>query len=244
MSSADPLYWMRLILAFKRGTLMELGIMPIVVSAMIMNTLLHARFIEVDVTIREDRVLFNTARKSEFNLYFHSSTAGLSIYCIRIHSNFIWLRARDIRLLILWETNFFFISVVAFTIALGQATVYVRSGIYGYPESLGTGICFFIIFQLVGTSVIVIFLDEICEKGYGFGSAVNMFVAANTCEIIFWHAFSPIPFNLLRVRDWESDGVTVPEFEGAIIALFHFLISGLTKGAPSGKLFGEMGSQI
>lgn len=107
MSSADPLYWMRLILAFKRGTLMELGIMPIVVSAMIMNTLLHARFIEVDVTIREDGVLFNTARKSEFNLYFHSSTAGLSIYCIRIHSNFIWLRARDIRLLILWETNFF-----------------------------------------------------------------------------------------------------------------------------------------
>ena len=83
MSSTDPLYWMRLILAFKRGTLMELGIMPIVTSAMIMDTLLHARFIEVDVTLREDRMLFNTAQKSEFKLLFHSSTGSL---CIRIHS--------------------------------------------------------------------------------------------------------------------------------------------------------------
>ena len=84
MSSADPLYWMRLILAFKRGTLMELGIMPIVASAMIMNTLLYARLIAVDGTLRERQALLDTAQKSEFKLHFRASTAGLSMYCISI----------------------------------------------------------------------------------------------------------------------------------------------------------------
>ena len=37
--SADPFYWLRVILASNRGTLMELGISPIVTSGMIMQML-------------------------------------------------------------------------------------------------------------------------------------------------------------------------------------------------------------
>jgi protein transport protein SEC61 subunit alpha len=40
--SSDPLYWMRVILASNRGTLMELGICPIVTSGMIMQLLAGA----------------------------------------------------------------------------------------------------------------------------------------------------------------------------------------------------------
>lgn len=35
-SGADPFYWMRVILASNRGTLMELGISPIVTAGMIL----------------------------------------------------------------------------------------------------------------------------------------------------------------------------------------------------------------
>lgn len=35
--SADPFYWLRVIMASNRGTLMELGISPIVTSSMIMQ---------------------------------------------------------------------------------------------------------------------------------------------------------------------------------------------------------------
>jgi len=35
-SGSDPFYWMRVILASNRGTLMELGISPIVTASMIM----------------------------------------------------------------------------------------------------------------------------------------------------------------------------------------------------------------
>ena len=61
--SADPLYWMRVILASNRGTLMELGITPIVTSGMIIQLLAGANLIEVDFSLKEDRALFGGAQK-------------------------------------------------------------------------------------------------------------------------------------------------------------------------------------
>ncbi|KAJ2719682.1 translocon subunit [Coemansia sp. Benny D115] len=61
--SSDPLYWMRVILASNRGTLMEFGITPIITSGMIMQLLAGANFISVDYSLREDRALFSGAQK-------------------------------------------------------------------------------------------------------------------------------------------------------------------------------------
>ena len=47
--SADPFYWIRVILASNRGTLMELGISPIVTSSLIMQLLAGAKIIEVSL---------------------------------------------------------------------------------------------------------------------------------------------------------------------------------------------------
>ena len=60
--SADPFYWIRVILASNRGTLMELGILPIVTSGLIMQLLAGAKIIEVGDTPK-DRALFNGAQK-------------------------------------------------------------------------------------------------------------------------------------------------------------------------------------
>jgi protein transport protein SEC61 subunit alpha len=60
--SADPFYWMRIIMASTRGTLMELGISPIVTSGLIMQLLAGAKILEVGDTPR-DRALFNGAQK-------------------------------------------------------------------------------------------------------------------------------------------------------------------------------------
>lgn len=65
--SSDPLYWMRVILASNRGTLMELGISPIVTSGMIMQLLAGANLVEVDFSLKEDRALFGGAQKRRFN---------------------------------------------------------------------------------------------------------------------------------------------------------------------------------
>jgi protein transport protein SEC61 subunit alpha len=106
-------------------------------------------------------------------------------------------------------------AVFALIISVGHATVYVLTGLYGQPSELGAGVCLLLILQLVVGALIVILLDELLQKGYGLGSGVSLFIATNICESIVWKAFSPTTVNTGRG----------PEFEGAIVALFHMLFT-------------------
>jgi len=166
--SSDPFYWMRVILASNRGTLMELGISPIVTSGLVMQLLAGAKIIEVDQSDKEDRNLFNGAQK-----------------------------------------------LFGMIITIAQATAYVLSGMYGEIAVLGLGNAFLIVLQLFFAGIIVLILDELLQKGYGLGSGISLFIATNICESIVWRAFSPTTINTGRGT----------EFEGAIIALFHLLIT-------------------
>uniref|UniRef100_A0A8C5H7V5 Protein transport protein SEC61 subunit alpha n=1 Tax=Gouania willdenowi TaxID=441366 RepID=A0A8C5H7V5_GOUWI len=102
---------------------------------------------------------------------------------------------------------------VGMIITIGQAIVYVMTGMYGDPSEMGAGICLLIIIQLFVAGLIVLLLDELLQKGYGLGSGISLFIATNICETIVWKAFSPTTVNTGRGT----------EFEGAIIALFHLL---------------------
>ena len=61
--SSDPFYWMRVILASNRGTLMELGISPIVTSGLVIQLLAGSKIIDVVQSNKEDRALINAAQK-------------------------------------------------------------------------------------------------------------------------------------------------------------------------------------
>ncbi len=61
--SADPFYWVRVIMASNRGTLMELGITPILTSGTVMQLLSGAGLISVDQNVKEDRILYDGAQK-------------------------------------------------------------------------------------------------------------------------------------------------------------------------------------
>jgi len=86
---------------------------------------------------------------------------------------------------------------------------------YGAPSSLGLGNCTLIMAQLFFAGLIAILLDELLQKGYGLGSGISLFIATNICETIVWKSFSPTTIN-------TGKGT---EFEGAIVAFFHLLIS-------------------
>jgi len=166
--TSDPLYWLRMMLASNRGTLMELGITPIISSGMVFQLLAGTHLIDVNLDLKSDRELYQTAQK-----------------------------------------------LFAIILSMGQATVYVFTGLYGQPSDLGAGIVFLLILQLVVAGMIVILLDELLQKGYGLGSGISLFIATNICESIVWKAFSPTTINTGRG----------PEFEGAVIALFHLLLT-------------------
>ena len=85
--SSDPLYWMRVILASNRGTLMELGISPIITSGMIMQLLAGANLIEVDFSLKEDRALFGGAQKRALsccNVFAGTARTDTSHVCATI----------------------------------------------------------------------------------------------------------------------------------------------------------------
>lgn len=176
--SSDPFYWARVILASNRGTLMELGISPIVTASMLMQLLAGSKVIDVDLSLKEDRNLFNTAQKRELLILIEIS-AGL---------------------------------VFGLLICLGEAVAYVASGAYG---QVGITMGCFIVLQLFISGVVVLLLDELMHKGYGLGAGISLFIATNICENIVWKALSPTTINTGRGT----------EFEGALIALFHLLVS-------------------
>ncbi|KAF0694314.1 hypothetical protein As57867_006961, partial [Aphanomyces stellatus] len=62
-TTSDSLYWMRAILASNRGTLMELGVGPIVTSGLVLQLVAGSNLLEVDQTLKEDRALFAGAQK-------------------------------------------------------------------------------------------------------------------------------------------------------------------------------------
>jgi len=159
---------MRVILASNRGTLMELGISPIVTSGLVMQLLAGSRIIEVNNNVKEDRALFNGAQK-----------------------------------------------LFGILITVGEAVAYVVSGMYGDLGTIGAGNAILIITQLFLAGMVVLILDELLQKGYGLGSGISLFIATNICENIVWKAFSPTTINTGRGT----------EFEGAIIAFFHLILT-------------------
>lgn len=162
-------------MASNRGTLMELGITPIITSGTVMQLLSGSGIIKVDQNVKEDKILYNGAHK-----------------------------------------------LFALIMTFGQAIVQVISGFYGTPKDLGAGICILLVFQLFLGGVIVVLLDEVLQKGYGLGSGINLFIATNTCETILWKAFSPTTYNTGKGISIYTLGT---EFEGAVIALVHLILT-------------------
>lgn len=50
--TSDPLYWLRMMLASNRGTLMELGITPIISSGMVFQLLAGTHLIDVNLDLK------------------------------------------------------------------------------------------------------------------------------------------------------------------------------------------------
>ncbi|CAL5021452.1 unnamed protein product [Urochloa decumbens] len=172
-SGVDPLYYVRSILASNRGTLMELGVGPVVTAGTLMQLLTASNVIRVDHNVRADRELADAARR-----------------------------------------------VLALVIALGEAAASVLLGMYGPVGALNGAL---VVLQLVSASAVVVFLDDLFDKGYGLcgASAVSLFSAANTCGKVFWHAFSPVTVNAGRGR----------EFEGAVLAVAYHAVARAGRGA-------------
>ena len=53
----------------------------------------------------------------------------------------------------------------------------------------------------------MIVLDEMMQKGYGIGSGISLFIAANACENVVWKAFAPVSIQVSVFGTEECDPI-------------------------------------
>jgi preprotein translocase subunit SecY len=113
-----------------------------------------------------------------------------------------------------------------------QASAYIIGGMYG--ALLGTT-AIFIFLQLLAAGIIIMLMDELVQKGWGFGSGISLFIMAGVAQAIFWQCFSPGTglfvgaLTLVFVGNqpitwWIFGGGAYPSLLGFIATIVAFLI--------------------
>ncbi|MGB9676415.1 MAG: preprotein translocase subunit SecY [Candidatus Bathyarchaeales archaeon] len=111
------------------------------------------------------------------------------------------------------DRQLFTIASKVFAIVLTgvQALAYIIGGMYG---TLQPSMAVIVFLQLLAAGIIILLLDELVQKGWGFGSGISLFILAGVAQRIFWDCFA----------------VTAPVDEfgssGFFVALFQTLSSG------------------
>jgi len=166
-NDADPLAAMRAMLASSRGTLMELGITPVINAGWIMQLLTAMQLVVVDWNSDKQRAGYHAVNK-----------------------------------------------ISSFLLTVGMAVAYVASGMYGPVSELGFGNFTLLVAQLVAAGVLVMLLDDLCEK-WGMGAGISLFIATSSCQAIVWSVFSP------RTIDTPSG----QQYQGAAVNLVSQLLT-------------------
>jgi preprotein translocase subunit SecY len=140
----DFLAFARVIFASQQGTLVELGIGPIVTAGLLMQLLRGSDILKFDFKKPEERGVFQTATK-----------------------------------------------MVTYIVIVAESVVY-GIAVYG-PGIADPNVMYILIGQLMGASIIIMFLDETIQKGWGLGSGISLFIMAGVAQQILWSIFSPLP---------------------------------------------------
>ena len=140
----DFLAFARVIFASQQGSLVELGIGPIVTAGLLMQLLRGSDILKFDFKRPEERGIFQTATKmlTYFVIVIESAVYGWAVYGPNISE----------------------------------------------PSVLGI-----LVGQLMAASIIVMFMDELIQKGWGLGSGISLFIACGVAQQILWSLFSPLP---------------------------------------------------
>src|SRR6266498_3038433 len=181
---------LRVIFASNRGTLVELGIGPIVTAGLILQVLSGSKMINVDFSNPADRALFTGASK-----------------------------------------------VLSVFMTIFEGIAFLIGGAYNVTNSAGQLITpslqsqFLILVQLVVAGVVIILLDEMLQKKWGFGSGISLFIAAGVCLSIVWstiQSIGPVLLSPGSFSAWQSalyrGGSGLPDMVGLFTTLGVFIL--------------------
>lgn len=120
-------------------------------------------------------------------------------------------------------------KVLTIILTIFQSIAYLLGGAFG---EIGTGedqltipTVIVIFIQLLASTIIIMLLDELLQKGWGIGSGVSLFIAAGVAGQILYNAFAFVPTSTSD----GGDGL----YRGAIVAFFQALFDPSLGVSPS-----------
>jgi len=164
-TQGDPFLYLRVIFASHRGSLMELGIGPIVTAGLILQLLAGSGMIGCDMSNPDDRMLFTTASK-----------------------------------------------IFSFVLIGVQASAYIIGGVYGSLDPRASVLVFI---QLMIAGLVLMMMDEMIQKGWGFGSGISLFILAGVAQNVVWDSLAVTPPGL-GTGDSYSWGALVALIQSAL----------------------------
>src|SRR5207244_12795045 len=85
-------------------------------------------------------------------------------------------------------------KIVTIIVISAEGGLYGAS-VYGPLTSDTPYAIYVVIAQLIGSSIIVMLMDEMVQKGWGVGSGLSAFIMAGIAQTILWSVFSVVPGN-------------------------------------------------
>jgi len=82
-------------------------------------------------------------------------------------------------------------KIVTYIVVVAESVVYAIA-VYG-PNITDPTVLYVIIGQLMAASILIMFLDELIQKGWGLGSGISIFIMGGVAQQILWSLFSPLP---------------------------------------------------
>jgi len=165
LNEADPFAFLQTITASTHGSLITLGVGPLLAAGVLMYILSSAHIIKVDTDNPSEKNLYNCTLK---------------------------------------------VLVIIFTII--GASLLMTVGFFG--DNLTLVVQLLIILQLIIVSILIIYLDELVSKGWGFGSGLALFIAGGVCLQIFQGLFALQPV--------QEGGNLVTSARGIILAFIFW----------------------
>src|SRR6478735_9612959 len=82
-------------------------------------------------------------------------------------------------------------KIVTIIVIIAEGSLYGIS-VYGHQTPTHYHLAV-LVAQLIGASVVVMYLDELVQKGWGLGSGISIFIMAGVAQGIMWSLFNPLP---------------------------------------------------
>jgi len=95
-------------------------------------------------------------------------------------------------------------KILSIVLTISLAYAQLQLGYFGDVSELGFLNGFLIIAQLTGVSAMLMYLDDVSQRGWNLVSSNDMYICSIHCETLIWGLFSPVTLKTRRGTEFQG----------------------------------------